>query len=141
MEICDWCNTPKEGVQTGICTNCGRFGKTENTNGVHLKHCFQGEYKYGDHNCPAKPKQDTLEDAAENWLYDLENTNPSVLEKGYPLVPMEFGFIEGAKWQQEKNKQDLKDLWNFVIERSINFLDDESPQLGTFEEWFQQYKK
>lgn len=30
MEICNWCNTPKEGEQTGICTNCGRFGKTEN---------------------------------------------------------------------------------------------------------------
>lgn len=30
MENCNWCNTPKEGVQTGICVNCGRFGKPDN---------------------------------------------------------------------------------------------------------------
>jgi hypothetical protein len=106
-----------------------------NTNGVHLKHCFQGEYidgcKYGDDNCPAKPKQDTLEDAAER-IFTPAYTNYKVRRQG---------FIEGAKWQQERNKQDLKDLWDFVIERSINFLDDESPQLGTFEDWFEKYKK
>ncbi len=46
--------------------------------------------------------QETLEEAAENWLYELENTNPIVVEKRYPLIPMKFGFIEGAKWQKEK---------------------------------------
>lgn len=30
MEICNWCNTPKKGIQTGICVNCGRFGKPDN---------------------------------------------------------------------------------------------------------------
>lgn len=43
-------------------------------------------------------EQEQIEEFAHNWLYELENTNPSVLEKGYPLVPMKFGFIEGAKW-------------------------------------------
>jgi hypothetical protein len=40
--------------------------------GVHLRHCYQGEYedgcKYGENDCPAKPlepKQETLED--ELW--------------------------------------------------------------------------
>jgi len=58
-----------------------------------------------------EPKQETtLEEAAETWLYELENTNPMVVEKRYPLVPMKFGFIEGAKWQAEQFKYYLQKL-------------------------------
>ena len=28
-EICNWCYKPKNGVQTGLCNHCGRFGKTD----------------------------------------------------------------------------------------------------------------
>lgn len=32
--------------------------------GVHFRHCYQGEYedgcKYGEHDCPAKPKEEQL---------------------------------------------------------------------------------
>lgn len=38
-----------------------------------------------------------IEELAEDWLYSLEETNPQVLEKKYPLIPMEFGFKEGYK--------------------------------------------
>ena len=47
--------------------------------GVHLRHCYQGEYKngckYGEDDCPAKPleepKQESLEEAAEKLHQDL----------------------------------------------------------------------
>jgi hypothetical protein len=45
--------------------------------GVHIRHCYQGEYedgcKYGEDDCPAKPyepKQETLEEAAHKMLID-----------------------------------------------------------------------
>jgi hypothetical protein len=41
-------------------------------------------------------------------------------------------FINGAKWQQESGKQDLKDLWDYVNERCVNHLDDEAPH-GNFQ--------
>jgi len=27
--ICNRCNKEKEGIQTGLCNNCGKFGKTD----------------------------------------------------------------------------------------------------------------
>lgn len=58
--------------------------------------------------------KETLEEAARNWLYNLENTNPIVIEKKYPLMPMEFGFIEGAKWMQERSysEEEVKLMFN-----------------------------
>lgn len=72
--------------------------------------------------------EETLEEAAGNWS-----------NEGSWCCPISFK--EGAKWQQEQNKQDFKALWDYMNERSLNFLDDELPQLGTFEEWFEQFKK
>ena len=70
----------------------------------------------------------TLEEAFENWLYDLENTNPLVIEKGYPWIPMKFGFIEGAKYKQENSysEEEVKEIIKLsceegmLIQRTIN---------------------
>jgi hypothetical protein len=50
-------------------------------------------------------------------------------------------WMNGAKWQAERMYNDFKSLWDFVNERCINHLDDDLPQLGTFDEWFEQFKK
>jgi hypothetical protein len=79
-----------------------------------------------------EPKRETLEEDAENWLYDLENTNPLVLKKGYPLVPMKFGFIEGAKWQQERSYSEL-----FEWLASKDYLSD---KVETIQKEFEDFK-
>lgn len=50
---------------------------------------------------------------------------------------------ENLSKQPQNNKMynDFKSLWDFVLDRCVNHLDDELPQLGTFDEWFEQYKK
>lgn len=45
-----------------------------------------------------------IEKLAGDWLYSLEETNPQVLEKKYPLIPMEFGFKEGYKAALQNSK-------------------------------------
>lgn len=29
MEKCNYCNKEKEGIQTGLCNHCGKFGKRD----------------------------------------------------------------------------------------------------------------
>jgi hypothetical protein len=80
--------------------------------GVHLRHCYQGEYedgcKYGEDDCPAKPlepKQETLEEAAER-MYPINSTdgvmemlNKHQLNNSYK----QEGFIAGAKSDAAKD--------------------------------------
>jgi hypothetical protein len=80
--------------------------------GVHLRHCYQGEYedgcKYGEDDCPAKPlepKQETLEEAAER-MYPINSTggvmemlNKHQLNNSYK----QEGFIAGAKSNAAKD--------------------------------------
>ncbi len=79
------------------------------------------------------PSRLTLEEAAENWLYELENTNPIVLEKRYPLVPMKFGFIEGAKWQAERmySQEEVKHIVSEALQSALVTVD--------LEQWFKQF--
>ena len=69
--------------------------------GVHLRHCYQGEYedgcKYGENDCPAKPlepKQGILEEVAKIFKNDR-------VAHGYDIT-YENGFIDAAIWQTEK---------------------------------------
>lgn len=97
-----------------------------------------------------KPKQETrknrlleeqIEEEAHNWLYELKNTNPSVLEKRYPFVPMKFGFIEGVKWQAERmySEEDMR----------LAYYTDSAPWSNrhkdyievSFDVWIEQFKK
>ena len=111
--------------------------------GLHLRHCYQGEYKdgckYGKDDCPAKPlepKQETIEEAAEHhWkmqgLMALdESTKPYIIQD----------FTAGAKWQQEQDKNKFSE--EEVIQILINYQhylttnDDR-----TADEWFENIKK
>jgi predicted nuclease with TOPRIM domain len=76
----------------------------------------------------SKPKQETLEEAAER--YDSQYYNKIWKE----LRP---AFIAGAKWQQEqdKNKYSEDDLKDAYMEGG-----DCDTQYKTFQEWFEQFK-
>jgi hypothetical protein len=73
-------------------------------------------------------KQETLEEAAENY-------SANELSK--------LGFINGAKWQQEQDKnkyseEELKEA--FRVGFNVGYNDAESPSYLKFEEWFEQFK-
>jgi hypothetical protein len=122
--------------------------------GVHLRHCYQGEYedgcKYGEDDCPAKPlepKQETLEEAAER-MYPINSTggvmemlNKHQLNNSYK----QEGFIAGAKWQQEqeKNNYSEEEVFNLLNNFNKDTLKLRSLKLGNsfnVKDWFSQFK-
>ena len=86
-------------------------------------------------------KQETLEEAAEkyseNWEkitgLDYENTVPSEVNK--------LDFINGAKWQQEQDKNfyNKEDLWE-SYKASNTIFEDEIALRQEFERWFEKFK-
>ena len=80
-------------------------------------------------------KQETLEEAAKR-LYEYQSQNPP-----YTIITPKakiHGFIEGAKWQQERmySEEEVLDLLNH---RSfdLKFKKD----VKTSSEWFEKFKK
>ena len=81
--------------------------------------------------CNRKPKQETLEEAAE---------------KEYPTIHEQYQYdalVNGAKWQQEQDKnkyseEDLKEA--FRVGFNVGYNDAESPSYLKFEEWIEQFK-
>lgn len=74
-------------------------------------------------------KQETLEEAAENFLNNSR------------LINLKTLFIEGAKWQSERmySEEEVLDL---LFNYGYDLLDNERPVTGnTTEEWFEQFKK
>ncbi len=95
---------------------------------VHLRHCYQGKYedncKYGEDDCPAKPKQETLEEA--NWKV---------------LGTKIDTFYNGAKWQQERSysEEEVKSIINTIM---IQANETEFGNLMKFIDiQFEQFKK
>ena len=108
--------------------------------GVHLRHCYQGEYedgcKYGEDDCSAKPleepKQETLEEAADLWATDTKNVHPA------DSFIAKQSFIQGAKWKQEKmySEEEVEKIAKDAYEMGRkNIL------IGVFNKWFKQFKK
>jgi hypothetical protein len=81
--------------------------------------------------------KETIEEAAEKFVNNTRYRNYKVL------------FIEGAKWQQEqdKNKYSEEDMINFANFKTNNLMihvDKRGFYLGTnkvLEIWFEQFKK
>ena len=85
---------------------------------------------------------ETLEEAAEK-LYQYKSENPP-----YTIITPKAkieGFIEGAKWQQERsyNEEDMISLLEFNYKKETNGLGtlrkDYSQKI--IKEWFEQFKK
>ena len=113
--------------------------------GVHLRHCYQGEYedgcKYGEDDCPAKPleepKQKTLEKLAKEYYPDesklMEMMERIAFKRGYTECKerMYSEAIEFAEWIRIKDFQTTsKDNW---IGLNMEYY--------TTQELFEQFKK
>jgi hypothetical protein len=82
---------------------------------------------------PFKEEED-IEKMAYNWLYD-EKTEDKARE-GYPLKPMEYGFIEGYKAAQSKQLENFinyfNEIWKkFVEPININNMEEQNSQITT----------
>jgi hypothetical protein len=77
-----------------------------------------------------KPKQETLEDAAEKWFKEIGG------EASF-MKAIEFGI----KWQQEqnKNKYSEEEVYN-IIEQSLNNYHLKTNK-GYLKQWFEKFKK
>jgi len=77
-------------------------------------------------------KQETLEEAAENYSEGWGNNNDKE------------SFIEGAKWQQERmySEEDMRKAFIAGGNSQIEEDDDYGSAYDAYmEEWFEQYKK
>jgi hypothetical protein len=83
-----------------------------------------------------EPKQETLEEAAENLFNDFQSKNPIVPQKH--ILPYKLGFIEGAKWKEERM---------YSEEEVLKILLAKNADLGIIEktskvlEFIEQFKK
>jgi hypothetical protein len=88
--------------------------------------------------CDCEPKQETLEEAAENAFNDFKRENPIVPQKH--ILPYKFpyklGFIEGYKLAQQRMYSE-EDLLS-AFEAGMMFIGEDK---GSFREWFEQFKK
>ena len=96
-----------------------------------------------------EPKQETVEDAAEKWVFDINgnrwSNNDNTAGDNYG------SFITGAKWQQEQNKnlyseEDMIEFADFYYQykeliKLNNWEIIEISKEDVFKKWFEQFKK
>ena len=85
-----------------------------------------------------KPKQETLEEAAEKYHKKISKKRNTQLG-----VPSE-DFIAGAKWQQERSysEEDMRGAFIAGGNSQIEEDDDYGTEYDAYmEEWFEQFKK
>ena len=84
-----------------------------------------------------EPKQEALGIAAEN-NWDKIN---SQFKDGLNPYAHRVGFIEGAKWQQEQDKNKYSEYMWEAYKASNTVFDNIDSLRAEFEEWFEQFKK
>jgi hypothetical protein len=74
-----------------------------------------------------EPKQETLEEAAENYAKDIGNKNGTA----------QFDFKKGTKWKQEKmySEEEVE-----MIARDAYVMGRKNILIGVFNKWFEQFK-
>ena len=81
-----------------------------------------------------EPKQETLEEAAESLFNDFQKENQIIPKND--IRPYKLGFIQGAKWQQERMYSDMQEYAEFCIrcyEKGLPCI--------IAKDWFEQFKK
>ena len=100
------------------------------------KYC-SAETTQSDNECYAKPKQETLEEVAENYGWRVKrNTFSDVVKANELADSAKQDFSEGAKWQQERMYSDMQEYAEFCIECDRANL---KPIIA--KDWFKQFKK
>lgn len=88
------------------------------------------EVYHSDDECYAKPKQETLEEAAENYSKTFIEDDGTA----------EVDFLEGAKWQAKKMYSE-EEVYNLLCSMP-NFYSMTIPQqVKARDKWFNQFKK
>jgi hypothetical protein len=85
----------------------------------------------------SKPKQETLEEAAEQYAEGFEYNQPS---EHALFVNCFQGFIEGAKWQAERMYSE-EDVMNALHSVELKYNKDFTKIYEGMKEWFEQFKK
>ncbi len=149
---------PKQEIERGITIT--HVDKQE----THICKYCGAETSQSDNECYAKPKQETLEEAAKNYAHKsfIWPLNKQGEKQSIPpgqLVPPGYAkhqkittkhFINGAKWQI--NKQERSYSEEEAKKMAFNFYYDMSHKMGVSEnlisenttnvdEWFEQFKK
>ena len=83
--------------------------------------------------------KETLKEAAENLFNDFQKENQIIPKND--IRPYKLGFIQGAKWQQERSysEEDLREAFK-QSRQALIFEKDMPPVYENFEEWFNQFK-
>jgi hypothetical protein len=83
--------------------------------------------------CDRKPKQETLEEAAEKWVFE---TNGHKWSNNDDTAGDNFSsFIAGAKWQQEQDKKLYNEVFEWLAHK--DYLSDE---VEIIQKEFEQFK-
>ena len=118
-------------------TDCSSYSEDGNSDNYFYANC-----KYWESKLKEEPKQETLEEAAENYLLSVNTKVHKDLERdGY----LKIGFIEGAKYQAERmySEEDMKKCWNTAYIDALA-LDEETYKTYKplfFEDFIKQFKK
>jgi len=82
--------------------------------------------------------KETLEEAAE--IYAEENAIDSNISYHNLYAPLEYAFKNGAKWQQEQNKNKFSEEEVQLILSKL-LTDIKNGNAGNSVKWFEQFKK
>jgi hypothetical protein len=86
--------------------------------------------------------KEQLEEAAEKmYKQSYDEFGEATWDEG-KLFHRKAGFIDGAKWQQERmySEEDLREAFK-QSRQALIFEKDMPPVYNDFEEWFEQFKK
>jgi hypothetical protein len=98
--------------------------------------CYCGHTTMCDCSPLDEPKQETLEEAAENYGNSIGNKNGTA----------QFDFIRGAKWQQERmySEEEVRNLFRNYQYDSAQFaaiMEGDTDGKPTPTGWFEKFKK
>ena len=98
--------------------------------------CYCGHTTTCDCSPIDEPKQETLEEAAENYGNSIGNKNGTA----------QFDFIRGAKWQQERmySEEEVRNLFRNYQYDSAQFaaiMEGDTDGKPTPTGWFEKFKK
>jgi hypothetical protein len=120
--------------------------------GVHLRHCYQGEYedgcKYGEDDCPAKPlekpkKLTDLEIAIKLEEIEREEFQQETVEKGLMEIELNHTkiLVYSCERALEERNEQIKRMYSEeeVLQLLLRLQQTES--YDNLYDWFEKYKK
>ena len=110
-------------------------------------YCTKGNAQLAE--CLKEPKQETLEEAAENYGWRIKRNSFSDKVKANELAESaQQDFITGAKWQQKRSYSEENllgngenSLDNFLLNSPLHSQEERELIMETIFKWFEQFKK